>query len=73
MRTTLKLDDDVAAAAEQLRRHEHIGISEAVNRLARAGLVASSSGDPYVHRTHPLGLQIDVANIAEVLDLLEEH
>ena len=33
MRTTLKLDPDVAAAAEQLRRARQIGLSEAVNEL----------------------------------------
>ncbi|HEU0168187.1 MAG TPA: ribbon-helix-helix protein, CopG family, partial [Chloroflexota bacterium] len=38
MRTTVTLDDDVAAAASELRRQEGIGLSEAVNRLARAGL-----------------------------------
>ena len=37
MRTTVNLDDDVAAEAERLKRAEGIGLSEAVNRLARAG------------------------------------
>ena len=38
MRTTITLDRDIAAAVEQLRREEGIGPSEALNRLARAGL-----------------------------------
>ena len=38
MRTTVRLDPEVAAAAEHLRRKHHIGLGEAVNELARAGL-----------------------------------
>ena len=38
MRTTVRLDPEVVAAAEQLRRTRHIGLGEAVNELARAGL-----------------------------------
>ena len=39
MRTTLSLDDDVAAAVQRLREERHLGLSEAVNELVRAGLV----------------------------------
>ena len=38
MRTTVRLDPEVAAAAERLRRERNIGLGEAVNELARAGL-----------------------------------
>ncbi|WP_198009137.1 hypothetical protein [Actinomyces sp. oral taxon 849] len=38
MRTTMRLDPEVAAAAKHLRRKHHIGLGEAVNELARAGL-----------------------------------
>ena len=38
MRTTLSLDDDVAAAVQRLREERHVGLSEAVNELIRAGL-----------------------------------
>ena len=34
----MRLDPEVAAAAEHLRRKHHIGLGEAVNELARAGL-----------------------------------
>jgi Arc/MetJ family transcription regulator len=72
MRTTIRLDDDVAAAAQRLSRQEHVGLGEAVNRLARAGLRA---GHPrpvsFRQRTANLGLQIDVSNVAEALDLLD--
>jgi len=33
MRTTVDLDDDVAAAIDQLRRGASVGLSDAVNRL----------------------------------------
>lgn len=39
MRTTFTLDDDVVSEVERLRREEGIGISEAVNRLIRLGMV----------------------------------
>lgn len=73
MRTTVRLDDDVAAAAEQLRRQRHIGLGEAVNELARAGLRAQSTRPrrPYRQRTHRLGLRIDVSNVAEALEQLD--
>jgi hypothetical protein len=72
MRTTVKLDDDVAAAAEQLRRERHIGLSEAVNELARAGLRRRPvARKRFRQRTRPIGLRIDVSNVAEALELLD--
>ncbi len=71
MRSTFVLDDDVAAEVERLRRSEGIGISEAVNRLARAGMVRPRR-TPYRHRSADIGLRIDVTDIGAVLDLLDE-
>ena len=71
MRTTIKLDDDVSAAIEQLRRNLDQGISEIVNQLIRRGLSAQTERRPFVQRTKALGLRIDVSNIAEALELLE--
>lgn len=73
MRTTIRLDDDVAAAAERLRRDRHIGLAEAVNQLARAGLTRTSTEDatPFEQRTSRIGLRVDVSNVAEVLELLD--
>ena len=71
MRTILKLDDDVAAAIEQLRKVRGIGVSQAVNRLVRAGLRAPHERTTFTQRTHPLGFRIDVANVGEALELLE--
>jgi hypothetical protein len=72
MRTTINLADDVAAAVEQLRRERSIGLSEAVNELARSGLAHQEASQPrFVQRTHKLGLKIDVTDVAEALEQLE--
>lgn len=73
MRTTVVIDSDVAAAIEQLRR-EGLGISEALNLLARRGIAAQTAGQVsrYRHRTSRIGLKVDVTNIADVLDLLDD-
>lgn len=71
MRTTVNLDDDVAAAVERLRRERSIGLSQAINELVRAGLTARTPRTPFRQRSQPIGLRIDVTNVAEALDLLE--
>jgi hypothetical protein len=71
MRTTINLDPDVAAAADRLRREKHVGLSEAVNELARAGMTAHTEWPPFRQRTHDLGLAIDVSNVAEALEYLD--
>lgn len=71
MRTTVNLDDDVAAALEKLQRTKGLGRSEALNLLARRGAVRLRAAAPYEHRAHRLGIRIDVDNIGEVLDLLD--
>ena len=73
MRTTLNLDDDVAAAVERMRREDGMGLSEAVNALARRGLVRSGVDKGYRHRSVSLGLRIDVDDVAGVLDLLDAN
>jgi hypothetical protein len=72
MRTTIELDDDTAKAVEQLRRERGVGVSEAVNELIRAGLLPRRQPDRrFVQRTQRLGIQIDVSNVAEALEVLE--
>lgn len=73
MRTTVRLDDEVAAAAEQLRRERHLGLGEAVNELARAGLRARATREhrPFRQRTRQLGIRVDVSNVAEAFDQLD--
>jgi hypothetical protein len=70
MRTTVSLDDDVAAAVARVRREHGVGVSDAINRLVRAGL-RRPPRRPYRQRTARLGLRIDVTNVAEALDVLE--
>jgi antitoxin component of RelBE/YafQ-DinJ toxin-antitoxin module len=72
MRTTVRLDEDVLAAAEKLRRELHVGLSQAVNELARRGMQRSAAQRPFRQRTRSLGLRVDVANVAEALELLDE-
>jgi hypothetical protein len=74
MRTTVTFDADTAAAVERLRRERGIGLSEAVNELIRRGLAAEASTRPprrFRQRSVPLGLRIDVANVAEAIETLE--
>jgi hypothetical protein len=56
-----------------MRRQSGTGVSDAVNRLIRAGLARKRPSKPYRHQTRDLGLKIDVANIGEVLDLLDSE
>jgi Arc/MetJ family transcription regulator len=71
MRTTLSLDDDVAAAVQRLREERHIGLSDAVNELIRAGLVAPPQKETFRQRTADLGLRIDVSSVADALEQLD--
>lgn len=68
----MRLDNDVAAAAEQLRRRRHLTLSEAVNELARAGLQPKPRRRQFQQRTHAINLRIDISNVAEALDLLDD-
>jgi hypothetical protein len=71
MRTTITLDQDVEAAVRRLRRDEGMGLSEAVNRLVRAGLTVKQPKRPFRQRTMKLGLEVDVTNVAEALEVLD--
>ena len=76
MRTTVRLDPDVAAAADQLRASRSVSLSEAVNTLARLGMErAATSSSHFVQRTMPIGIRVDISNVAEALELLDgvEH
>lgn len=75
MRTTINLDPDVAAAVDRLRRTDGLGLSEALNRLARAGLAGHGRRRRFKQRTADLGAMVDISNVAEVLELIEgpEH
>lgn len=71
MRTTVTLDDDVAAAVQRLRRDESVGLSEAINQLGRAGMQVRAPKSRSHQRSAQLGLRVDVTNVAETLEVLE--
>jgi Arc/MetJ family transcription regulator len=71
MRTTLSLDDDVAAAVQRLREERNLGLSEAVNELVRAGLAAPPRRKVFRQRTANLGLRIDVSSVADAMERLD--
>jgi Arc/MetJ family transcription regulator len=71
VRTTVELDDDTARAVQALRRERDIGVSEAVNELIRRALLPRGPVPKFRQRTKALGLQLDVSNVAEALEILE--
>ena len=72
MRTTIALDPDVEAEVERMRRQEGLGLSEAVNALARRGLVPTTREAPFEFTPPPLRGLIDLTNISEVLEMIED-
>ncbi|MCC6618899.1 MAG: ribbon-helix-helix protein, CopG family [Chloroflexi bacterium] len=76
MRTTVTFDRDIAAAIDRLKRKEGIGVSEAVNRLARLGLTARETPKAFRQQSVPMGAyRLDVTDIGEALEIAEgdEH
>ena len=71
MRTTVTLEDDVAAEVRRLGQEQGMGVSQALNRLARAGLAARPDRAPFRQRTARIELRVDVTNIAEALEVLD--
>lgn len=76
MRTTLSIDEDVAALLEQEVRRTGDPFKVAVNRILRLGLIAAQQQprqEPFVVRPFnvgpPPGMNFD--NIEEVLEALE--
>jgi hypothetical protein len=77
MRTTLTIDDDVAAALERLRKSRDATLKEVINDLLRQGLRETSARTrqrkPYRTRVVHLGASKigSLDNIGEVLALIE--
>ena len=71
----MKLDDDVAAVINRMRDERGIGLSEAVNELARAGISNRGDRPRFRQKTYDVGLMIDVSNVQEAIELAEgiEH
>jgi hypothetical protein len=77
VRTTLTLDDDVAALLERLRKARRLGFKEAVNEALRRGLAAMAAREPprepFRTRAVSVGrcLLPSLDNVAEVLAVAE--
>ncbi|HEV3160702.1 MAG TPA: ribbon-helix-helix protein, CopG family [Xanthobacteraceae bacterium] len=77
MRTTLTLDDDVAATLERLRRNRRVGRKQLINEALRRGLkeMGTRRGprQPVRTRTVALGrLRVSsIDNIGEALAIVE--
>ena len=73
MKATVVIDSDVAAEIERLRR-DGLGLSEALNLLARRGMAASAAAPPpvYRHRTAHIGVKVDVTDVVDVLEVLDD-
>jgi hypothetical protein len=72
VRTTVNLEDDVASEVARLQRQRGIGVSAAVNELARAGFRNTRQDYQYEHVTHDMGALVDLSDVADVLELLEQ-
>jgi hypothetical protein len=73
MRLTVTLDPDVRAAVDELRRDQGLGVSEALNLLARRGLARRSGTEPVGEIAGlELGPNIDITCTARVLESLDE-
>ena len=77
MRTTLTLDDDVAAALARRRAERGTGLRHEVNELLRAGLAATtqrpaSSEEPYEPPTFDPGRAL-IVDYRAMKDMLDEE
>lgn len=73
MRTTITLDEDVARAVAEARRERGIGVSEAVNVLARRGLAQPEPEvRPFTQTVSALGRpRLPLDDIEETVAILE--
>ena len=75
MRTTLTIDDDVAAELERLRREREASLKQVINEVLRRGLhdmrAKPKKRAPFRTQTSDMGLSINIDNIAEALAYLE--
>lgn len=72
MRTTVNLDPDVQRAVEQLRTQHRIGVSEAVNTLARRGLASHEPPHRFEQSTSAMGMpRVPLDDIGAALEILE--
>lgn len=73
MRTTITLDDDVAALIEAERRRTGENLRSVVNRLLRRGLVVGATPSPRPLPTLPGRPLLDVTDVSGVLAVLDDE
>jgi hypothetical protein len=77
VRTTLTLDDDVAAAVEHRRREHQHTLKQEINELLRVGLEHVDEPRPEIEfRVEPFdcgGLLIDISNNGAVQEMLDRE
>lgn len=77
MRTTLTLDDDVAAKLEAEARRTGLSFKETVNTIIRIGLAAKRGKvpqPPFKVKAYDMGpFLLDVENVHEALDELDRR
>lgn len=78
MRTTLTLDNDVAARLERLRDRRRVPLKQIVNDALREGLAHLEDPQPpkrFRTRVRSLGRPLvgNLDNVEEVLDVVEPH
>ena len=73
MRATVTLDDGVARAVQEARREQGVGVSEALNTLARRGLAhAEAAPLPFCQKSSSMGRpRLPLDDVEETLALLE--
>ena len=71
MRTTVNLDADVLARVQQLQR-DGLGLSEAINALARKGIERPKADFVFTPIAFDIGVSVDVSNVGRTLELLDE-
>ncbi len=76
MRTTLTLDDDVAAKAKLATMQSGMPFKVVINQALRVGIaeiLAPQPAQPYRTRPHPMGLKAGLSydNVQELLSVAE--
>jgi hypothetical protein len=76
MRTTVTLDDDVAAAVQRLARERGLPFKQALNALLRVGLASGTpTSKPYAVPSRALGLRpgVDLDKALRLAGELEDE
>lgn len=73
MRTTITLDDDVAALIESERARTGESFRAAVNRLLRRSARREPAGEPPPLPLHPGRPVLDISDVSAVLSALDDE